>query len=99
MAVWADDLDIPGLADRYRVPKWQLRSIIRRAPPGGGDPEYALQPMPMTFATLRGNTTISKFLAGSSAFYVELDAAGDTQALQLELDATTQAGLAILRYE
>lgn len=97
VALWADDLVIPGLAQRYQFPKWQLRSILRRDV-GGNQTEYILQPMTETFASFRSGS-ISKFLAGSSGFYLELDANGDTGALQLELTATGSAGLAILRYE
>jgi len=85
------------LAQRYQFPKWQLRSILRHDV-GGGQTEYILQPMTATFGSFRSNS-ISKFLAGSSGFYLELDAGGDTNALQLELTAASDAGLAILRYE
>ncbi len=98
VATWADDLAIPGIAQRYQVPKWQLRSILRQDPPGGGDPEYILQPLQETFASFRSNS-ITQFVTGSSGYYIELDAAGDMAALQLELTASTDAGLAILRYE
>jgi hypothetical protein len=98
VALWADDLAIPGLAERYQFPKWQLRSIVRVTPEGGGDPVYALQPASATFASIRSGT-ISQFIAGSSAFYIELDANGDMSDLQLDLNAMTNAGLAILRYE
>ncbi|NNG15324.1 MAG: hypothetical protein HKM89_02505, partial [Gemmatimonadales bacterium] len=94
VAAWADDLDVPGLAERYQVPKWLLRSILT----DNGGSEYLLQPTQETFATFRSNS-ITEFLAGSSAFYIELDAGGETQDLQLELTAFTDAGLAILRYE
>ncbi|UCF20947.1 MAG: hypothetical protein JSU87_05995, partial [Gemmatimonadota bacterium] len=98
VAIWADDMNIAGLAERYQVPKWQLRSIIR-VQDGPGDPVYALQPLERTFAQMRGSSTISRFLAGSSAFYVELDAGGDQTDLQLQLASSTDAGLAILRFE
>jgi hypothetical protein len=98
VATWADDLDIPGIAERYQVPKWQLRGILRQDPPGGGGPEYILQPLQETFATFR-SSSITQFVTGSSGYYIELDAAGDVAALQLELTALTDAGLAILRYE
>ncbi|UCC83370.1 MAG: hypothetical protein JSW46_00115, partial [Gemmatimonadota bacterium] len=50
VALWADDLTIPGLADRYQVPKWQLRGIlVPQEPPQ----EYFLQPEPLTFLQLR----------------------------------------------
>jgi hypothetical protein len=73
-----------------------LRSILTE----DGDPTspYLLQPLQQTFASFRSNQ-ISEFITGSSAFYVELDAAGDLSDLQLELTASTDAGLAILRYE
>ena len=96
VAIWADDLDIPGLAERYQIPKWMLRSILTQDPGNGGP--YLLQPTQETFATFR-SSSITQFLAGSSAFYIDLDAAGDTTNLQLELSASTRAGLAILRYE
>lgn len=96
VAIWADDLDIPGLAERYQIPKWMLRSILTQNPGNGG--AYLLQPTQETFATFR-SSSITQFLAGSSAFYIDLDAAGDTTNLQLELSASTRAGLAILRYE
>ncbi len=96
VAAWADDLEIPGIAERYQIPKWLLRSILTENGDGGA---YLLQPTQRTFSTFRSNS-ITEFLAGSSAFYVELDAAGDTQDLQLELmSAVADAGLAILRYE
>jgi hypothetical protein len=98
VAAWADDLNIPGLAERYTIPKWDIREIVKVVPPGGGSPVYALQPMQMTFATFRGSA-IRQFMAATSPLYVELDAAGDNTALQLQLNATTDAGLAILRYE
>jgi hypothetical protein len=98
VATWADDLDIPGIAERYQVPKWQLRGILRQDPPGGGGPEYILQPLQETFATFR-SSSITQFVTGSSGYYIDLDAAGDMAALQLELTASTDAGLAILRYE
>ncbi len=95
VAVWADDLNIPGISQRYQFPKWQLRSILRE---GNGQTDYILQPMTETFASFR-SSSISRFLAGSSGFYLELDANGDAGALQLELTAASDAGLAILRYE
>ncbi|NIR45082.1 MAG: hypothetical protein GWN99_11900 [Gemmatimonadetes bacterium] len=98
VAAWADDLAIAGLQARYTVPKWNLREIVQVQPQGGGDPVYALQPLQMTFSTFRGSS-INEFLAATSPFYVELDAAGDPNSLQLQLEATTDAGLAILRYE
>ncbi len=98
VAIWADDQTIPGLPQRYQIPKWQLRSILRVDPQGGGQPVYALQPRQETFASFR-STQISQFLAGSSPFYVDLDADGDMADLQLNLVATTNTGLAILRYE
>ena len=100
VALWAEDQDIPGLADRYQIPKWLMRDILLVSPPGGGDPVYALQPLQETFATFRSDS-ISEFLAGSSPYYIELDADGDTQDLQLWLNAGIgiDAGLAILRYE
>ncbi len=97
VAVWADDLDIPGISQRYQFPKWQLRSILRRDV-GGGQTEYILEPLTETFASFR-SSSISRFLAGSSGFYLELDANGEAAPLQLELTATSNAGLAILRYE
>ena len=98
VAAWADDLGIPGLPERHQIPKWEFRSIVRVDPGGGGALVYALQPLAMTFATFRGDSLV-QFMAATSAFYVELDAAGDTAALQLQLDAMTDAGLAILRFE
>jgi hypothetical protein len=98
VALYADDLVIDGLADRYQVPKWQLRSIVKVDPPGGGDPVYALQPEQQTFTSFRGSQ-ISQFMAGASPFYVELDADGDMGDLQLTLTAGFSAGLAILRIE
>jgi hypothetical protein len=94
VAMWADDLDIAGLADRYQVPKWQLRSILHA---DGQPDEYVLQPEQTTFSALRGGT-IARFLAGSSPYYIELSADEATD-LQLELIAAGNAGLAILRYE
>lgn len=100
VALWAEDQDIPGLADRYQIPKWLMRDILLVNPPGGGDPVYALQPLQETFATFRSDS-ISEFLAGSSPYYIELDADGHTQDLQLWLNAgiNIDVGLAILRYE
>lgn len=94
VAIWADDLVIPGLADRYQIPKWDMRSILQVEP----GPVYVLQPMEMTFAGFR-DSSITRFLAATSPLYVDLDASGDPTDLQLQLSATTQAGLAILRYE
>jgi len=96
VAIWADDMQIPGLPERYEIPKWMLRSILTE----DGEPTspYLLQPVQRTFAGFR-SSDISQFITGSSAFYVELDAAGDPSDLQLELTAATNAGLAILRYE
>ncbi|HSG81974.1 MAG TPA: Ig-like domain-containing protein [Gemmatimonadota bacterium] len=94
VAAWADDLDIPGLAQRYQIPKWDMRSILQVNP----GPVYALQPLEMTFTLFRGSPVI-KDLAASSPLYVLLTASGDTNALQLQLTATTDAGMAILRYE
>jgi len=96
VAIWADDLNIPGLPERYEVPKWMLRSILTED--GQEDGPYILQPVQRTFATFR-SASITEFMAGSSAFYVDLDAAGDATDLQLTLNSTTRAGLAILRYE
>ncbi len=96
VAIWADDSEIPGLPARYEIPKWMLRSILTED--GQPSSPYLLQPVQQTFVSFRSND-ISQFIAGSSAFYVELDAAGDTNDLQLELTALTDAGLAILRYE
>ncbi len=98
VAVWADDQDIPNLSRRYTFPKWALRSIIRIEPTGGGDPVYALQPLQQTFSQFK-NSSISEFMAASSAFYVELDAGGDMTDLQLTLSALDDAGIAILRFE
>lgn len=95
VALWADDLIIPGLADRYTFPKWQLRGIlVPQEPPR----EYLLQPEPLTFAQLR-TSGITRLLAASSPLYVVLDANGETSDLQLELNALAAAGLAVLRYE
>jgi len=98
VALWAEDQDIPGLADRYQIPKWLMRDILLVNPPGGGDPVYALQPLQETFATFRSDS-IGEFVAGSSPYYIELDADGDPQDLQLWLNAAIDVGLAILRYE
>lgn len=99
VATWADDLDIPGLDVRYQIPKWELRSILRVNPDGPGDPVYALQPVQTTFQDLSGPQQFSRFLGGSSAFYVEVDANNATQPLQLELSGQVETGLAILRFE
>ncbi len=96
VAVWADDLNIPGLADRYQFPKWLLRSILVTG--NGGPPEYLLQPVALTFAELRASG-ITRPLAGSSPLYVDLDANGEISDLQLELTALAAAGLAVVRYE
>ena len=98
VALWADGLNIANLPQRYEVPKWDLRGIIRVEPSPGADPVYALQPTQMTFESFRGSP-ITQFIAGSSAFYVEIEAVNDLGDLQLELTATTDAGIAILRYE
>ncbi len=95
VALWADDLSIPGLADRYQVPKWLLRSILVAE---SGPPVYLLQPEALTFAQLR-TTGISRVLEASSPLYVDLDANNETGDLQLELSSMSNAGLAILRYE
>jgi hypothetical protein len=97
VAAWADDLNIPGLAQRYQIPKWDMRSIIQVVPGGGGDPVYALQPLEMTFATFRGDSVV-RFMAATSPFYINLVASGDGSPLQLDLNGS-EAGLAILRYE
>jgi hypothetical protein len=94
VAMWADDLVIPGLADRYQIPKWDMRDLVQIDP----GPFYALRPRQMTFASFRGDS-IQQFMAATSAFYIDLDAAGDGTALQLQLNSATDAGLAILRYE
>jgi len=95
VALWADDLFIPDLADRYQFPKWVLRSIL--VTNEGGLPEYFLQPEPLTFSELR-TSGIIRTLAGSSPLYVDL-AADETSDLQLELVSLSNAGLAVLRYE
>jgi hypothetical protein len=94
VAVWADDLNIPGLADRYQFPKWQLRSILITE---SGPAEYLLQPEVLTFTELR-NSGITRLLAASSPLYVDLVAQGVGD-LQLELMTESAAGLAVLRYE
>jgi hypothetical protein len=94
VALWADDLAIPGLARRYQIPKWPMRLLLRFGDP----PEYTLQPLQRTFGELR-STDISVMMAGSSPLYVEVDASGDTNDLDLELSAPANAGLAILRIE
>lgn len=94
VAAWADDLVIPGLSERYQIPKWEMRSILQVDP----GPTYALQPLQMTFASFRGDSII-RFMAATSPLYVDLSASGQTSALQLHLDAATDAGLAILRYQ
>lgn len=95
VAVWADDLIIPGLADRHQFPKWQLRSIlVPQEPPQ----EYLLQPEALTFVQLR-TSGITRTLAASSPLYVDLDANGETSDLQLELSSLSAAGLAVVRYE
>jgi len=100
VATWADDLGIPGLDARYEIPKWDLRSILRVNPQGGGDPVYALQPIATTFQNLASQTLITRTMAASSALYVDVDANGATAPLQLELNTgNVQTGLAILRYE
>jgi hypothetical protein len=96
VALWADDLNIPGLADRYQVPKWLLRSILLTD--NGGPPEYLLQPDSLTFVQLR-TSGITRVLEASSLLYVDLDANGETGDLQLELSSLSNAGLAVLRYE
>jgi len=96
VAIWADDLNISGLPERYEIPKWMLRSILTED--GQENGPYILQPVQRTFGTFR-STSMTEFMAGSSAFYVDLDAAGDATDLQLSLSSTTSAGLAILRYE
>ena len=94
VANWADEQDIAGLSERYQVPKWDLRGILQTGDP----PAYALQPLQQTFAQFRSSSVV-EFLESSSPFYVELDAAGDNSDLQLQLSATTDAGLAILRIQ
>lgn len=94
VALWADDQPIPNLAERYQIPKWQLRSVLTAGEP----PEYALKPMLKTFAEFRA-ASISKLMAATSPLYIEIDAAGDSSPLSLHLDATNSAGLAILRFE
>lgn len=94
IALWADDQNIPGLTDRHQIPKWQLRSILQVGDP----PQYALQPMQQTFAVFRADS-ISQLLVATSPFYIELDAAGDSVPLQLNLSSSTAAGLAVLRFE
>jgi hypothetical protein len=96
VALWADDLIIPGLANRYQFPKWQLRSILLTE--NGGPPQYLLQPEPLTFLQLRASG-ITRLLAASSPLYVDLAANGETSDLRLELSALAAAGLAVLRYE
>jgi hypothetical protein len=98
VTLWTDDLEIPGLAGRYQIPKWLLRSVMLKDGPEGGEPVYVLQPQQRGFADLR-NTPFIGILPGSSPSFLELNAAGDTAALQLRLTANTQAGLAILRLE
>lgn len=98
VALWADDRGISGLDLRYEVPKWLLRDIIRVEPAQGEPTVYALQPLQRTFTEFRSGS-INEFLAGNSPLYVELDADGDMQDLQLELNAGASAGLAILRFE
>ncbi|MGD2154367.1 MAG: hypothetical protein PVG79_13945, partial [Gemmatimonadales bacterium] len=95
VALWADDLTIPGLANRYQFPKWLLRSILVTS--DGGSSEYFLQPEPLTFSELR-TSGIIRTLAASSPLYVDLDA-DETSDLQLELVSLSSAGLAVLRYE
>ncbi len=94
VAVWADDQAIPGLAERYQFPKWQLRGILVDSETD----EYFLEPRQETFASF-SSSPMTEFLSGASPFYIELAADGDTNALQLELSAADGAGLAILRYE
>ncbi|MGD2216007.1 MAG: hypothetical protein PVJ64_04600 [Gemmatimonadales bacterium] len=96
VAVWADDLNIPGLAARYQFPKWQLRSILVTG--NGEPPAYILQPEPLTFLELR-TSGITRQLAASSPLYVDLAADGELSDLQLELSALAAAGLAVVRYE
>jgi hypothetical protein len=94
VALWADDLEIAGLPERYQIPKWPLRDILLVE----GTSTYALQPLPRTFAQLR-STPIVEFMAGTSPLYVEVNAAGNTNALQLQLDGEASFGLVILRYQ
>ena len=94
VALWADDQYIAGLSDRYQIPKWQLRSILELGDP----PQYVLQPAQQTFGTFRSDS-ISQFLVATSPFYVELDAAGDSVALQIRLESSDDARLAVLRFE
>jgi hypothetical protein len=96
VAVWADDLNIPDLADRYQIPKWQLRSILVTE---NGPPQYLLQPVTLTFADLRAPGGRTWDLAASSPVYVDLGANGELTDLQLELSTLAAAGLAVLRYE
>jgi hypothetical protein len=96
VALWTDDLEIPGLADRYQIPKWLMRSIL--VTDDGGPSEYILQPEALTFAELR-TSGITRVLAASSPLYVDLAASGETSDLQLELTAAANAGLAVVRYE
>lgn len=92
VTAWADDLTIPGLGDRYQIPKWDLRTLLRKTIPGGGS-DYILRPRALSFAELRSSTLV-EFMSGSSPLYVELNADGDTAALQLDFRG---GGLAILR--
>lgn len=94
VTLWTEDQAIPGLPERFQIPKWKLRDILRLQSTG----EYALQPMQRTFADLRGDS-IQATMAASSPFYVIVDAAGDTNDLQLDLNAGASAGLAILRFQ
>ena len=92
--LWTEDQAIPGLSDRYQIPKWKLRDLLKLQSTG----QYALQPMQRTFADLRGDS-VQATMAASSPFYILVDAAGDTNDLQLDLNAGASAGLAILRVE
>jgi hypothetical protein len=94
ISLWADDVPLPGLSGRYQIPKWRLRLLLL----AGDPPQYPLQPLQTTFADLRSQP-IEAFMAASSPLFVEVAASGDTNALELQLQAATEAGIVILRIE
>jgi hypothetical protein len=94
MTLWSDDVAIPGLAERYQIPKWRLRLLLL----AGNPPHYPLQPLQTTFAGLRSQS-VEAFMAASSPLFVDVAAGGDTEALELQLQAATSAGIVILRIQ
>ncbi|MGH7545797.1 MAG: hypothetical protein ACREKI_06405, partial [Gemmatimonadota bacterium] len=91
ITLYTDDLVIDSLANRYQIPKWDLRTVMTS---GGA---YALQPDTATFTEIRAGS-ITATLEASSPYHVLVNADGSGGlTLQLDFGGNPKGGVAIVR--